>query len=75
MAFATANVVGGYAVTDRMLRMFRPRTAPPAAPPSATVAPPSATAAPPPTSPSSPAAPVKAAPKVAHTAAHRAGGR
>lgn len=25
MAFATANVVGGYAVTDRMLRMFRRR--------------------------------------------------
>jgi proton-translocating NAD(P)+ transhydrogenase subunit alpha len=24
-AFATANVVGGYAVTDRMLKMFRPR--------------------------------------------------
>jgi NAD(P) transhydrogenase subunit alpha len=27
MAFATANVVGGYAVTDRMLRMFRRRPA------------------------------------------------
>jgi proton-translocating NAD(P)+ transhydrogenase subunit alpha len=26
MAFATANVVGGYAVTDRMLQMFRRRT-------------------------------------------------
>ena len=25
MAFATANVVGGYAVTDRMLQMFRAR--------------------------------------------------
>jgi NAD(P) transhydrogenase subunit alpha len=25
MAFATANVVGGYAVTDRMLQMFRRR--------------------------------------------------
>jgi NAD(P) transhydrogenase subunit alpha len=31
MAFAAANVVGGYAVTDRMLQMFRRR--PPAAPP------------------------------------------
>lgn len=31
VAFATANVVGGYAVTDRMLRMFRPRSAPIAA--------------------------------------------
>jgi NAD(P) transhydrogenase subunit alpha len=27
VAFATANVVGGYAVTDRMLKMFRPRSA------------------------------------------------
>jgi H+-translocating NAD(P) transhydrogenase subunit alpha len=27
MAFATANVVGGYAVTGRMLSMFRARTA------------------------------------------------
>jgi NAD(P) transhydrogenase subunit alpha len=27
MAFATMNVVGGYAVTDRMLQMFRTRTA------------------------------------------------
>ncbi len=26
VAFATANVVGGYAVTGRMLRMFRRRT-------------------------------------------------
>ena len=25
MAFATMNVVGGYAVTDRMLQMFRTR--------------------------------------------------
>ena len=31
MAFATANVVGGYAVTDRMLQMFRRRPAPPRA--------------------------------------------
>jgi NAD(P) transhydrogenase subunit alpha len=28
MAFATANVVGGYAVTDRMLQMFRRRPEP-----------------------------------------------
>ncbi|GAA3289458.1 hypothetical protein GCM10020218_058140 [Dactylosporangium vinaceum] len=27
VAFAAANVVGGYVVTDRMLRMFRPRRA------------------------------------------------
>ncbi len=27
MAFATANVVGGYAVTDRMLQMFKARPA------------------------------------------------
>jgi NAD(P) transhydrogenase subunit alpha len=27
MAFATMNVVGGYAVTDRMLQMFRTRPA------------------------------------------------
>jgi NAD(P) transhydrogenase subunit alpha len=27
VAFATANVVGGYAVTARMLRMFQPRAA------------------------------------------------
>ena len=34
MAFATANVVGGYLVTDRMLGMFRRRAAPvPAADP------------------------------------------
>ena len=30
-AFAAMNVVGGYIVTDRMLAMFRPRTAAPAA--------------------------------------------
>ena len=29
MAFAAANVVGGYAVTDRMLQMFRRRPARP----------------------------------------------
>ena len=28
MAFATMNVVGGYAVTDRMLQMFRTRGGP-----------------------------------------------
>ena len=28
-AFAAANVVGGYVVTDRMLQMFRKRPAPP----------------------------------------------
>jgi H+-translocating NAD(P) transhydrogenase subunit alpha len=28
LAFAAANVVGGYAVTDRMLQMFRRRPAP-----------------------------------------------
>ena len=28
VAFATMNVVGGYVVTDRMLQMFRKRTAP-----------------------------------------------
>jgi len=28
-AFAAANVVGGYAVTDRMLEMFKARPAPP----------------------------------------------
>ena len=27
-SFAAMNVVGGYVVTDRMLRMFRPRRAP-----------------------------------------------
>ncbi len=32
MAFAGANVVGGYVVTDRMLQMFKKRTAPAAAP-------------------------------------------
>lgn len=31
-AFASANLVGGYAVTDRMLQMFRPRPAPTARP-------------------------------------------
>lgn len=31
--FASANLVGGYAVTDRMLQMFRPRPAVRAAPP------------------------------------------
>jgi len=31
-AFAAANVVGGYAVTGRMLKMFRKRPAVPAAP-------------------------------------------
>jgi H+-translocating NAD(P) transhydrogenase subunit alpha len=30
--FAAANVVGGYAVTGRMLKMFRRKAAPPAAP-------------------------------------------
>lgn len=30
-AFGAANVVGGYAVTDRMLQMFRKRPAPAAA--------------------------------------------
>lgn len=29
VVFATINVVGGYLVTDRMLRMFKPRTAKP----------------------------------------------
>ena len=31
--FAAANVVGGYAVTGRMLKMFRRKAQPPAAPP------------------------------------------
>jgi NAD(P) transhydrogenase subunit alpha len=31
-AFAAANVVGGYVVTGRMLKMFRKRPAPPAVP-------------------------------------------
>jgi NAD(P) transhydrogenase subunit alpha len=31
--FAAANVVGGYAVTGRMLKMFRRRAQPPAVPP------------------------------------------
>lgn len=35
-AFATANVVGGYVVTDRMLQMFRRRPTPPARPDPAT---------------------------------------
>jgi NAD(P) transhydrogenase subunit alpha len=30
VALATANVVGGFVVTDRMLEMFRPRSGPPA---------------------------------------------
>jgi H+-translocating NAD(P) transhydrogenase subunit alpha len=34
--FAAANVVGGYAVTGRMLKMFRRKAQPPAAPPLAT---------------------------------------
>jgi H+-translocating NAD(P) transhydrogenase subunit alpha len=42
--FAAANVVGGYAVTGRMLKMFR-RKAAPAAVPAAGVAPPAAAAA------------------------------
>jgi H+-translocating NAD(P) transhydrogenase subunit alpha len=36
-AFAAANVVGGYAVTGRMLKMFRKRPAVPAAPSPAAV--------------------------------------
>jgi NAD(P) transhydrogenase subunit alpha len=36
--FAAANVVGGYAVTGRMLKMFRRKAQPPAAPASATPA-------------------------------------
>ncbi|HEY2506863.1 MAG TPA: NAD(P) transhydrogenase subunit alpha [Streptosporangiaceae bacterium] len=32
-AFAAANVVGGYVVTGRMLKMFRKRPSPPVAPP------------------------------------------
>jgi H+-translocating NAD(P) transhydrogenase subunit alpha len=35
--FAAANVVGGYAVTGRMLKMFRRRAQPPAAPAPAAV--------------------------------------
>ena len=42
--FASANLVGGYAVTDRMLQMFRPRAAvrpaPPGEPAAAPAAPP-----------------------------------
>jgi H+-translocating NAD(P) transhydrogenase subunit alpha len=30
VAFASMNVVGGYVVTGRMLKMFRRRTTPPA---------------------------------------------
>jgi proton-translocating NAD(P)+ transhydrogenase subunit alpha len=30
VALATANLVGGFVVTDRMLEMFRPRSGPPA---------------------------------------------
>jgi NAD(P) transhydrogenase subunit alpha len=44
MAFAGANVVGGYVVTDRMLQMFKRRPAAPAAP--ATPAAPAAPATP-----------------------------
>jgi H+-translocating NAD(P) transhydrogenase subunit alpha len=36
--FAAANVVGGYAVTGRMLKMFRKRPAAPAAPAAEAVA-------------------------------------
>ena len=32
LVLATVNVVGGFLVTDRMLEMFRPRAAQPAAP-------------------------------------------
>ncbi len=37
--FAAANVVGGYAVTGRMLKMFRRKAQPPATPAPATPAP------------------------------------
>ena len=37
--FAAANVVGGYAVTGRMLKMFRRKAQPPATPAAATPAP------------------------------------
>ena len=33
VVLATINVVGGFVVTDRMLEMFKPRQAPPNAPP------------------------------------------
>jgi proton-translocating NAD(P)+ transhydrogenase subunit alpha len=36
--FAAANVVGGYAVTGRMLKMFRRKAQPPAVPPAAAAA-------------------------------------
>ena len=49
--FAAANVVGGYAVTGRMLKMFRRKAQPPVTP-----APPPATPA-----PAAPAAPAAAA--------------
>jgi NAD(P) transhydrogenase subunit alpha len=49
--FAAANVVGGYAVTGRMLKMFRRKAQPPAAPASA--------------APAAPAAPAAAAPAAA----------
>jgi len=44
--FAAANVVGGYAVTGRMLKMFRRKAQPPAAPavPAPSAAPPAAPA-------------------------------
>jgi NAD(P) transhydrogenase subunit alpha len=45
MAFAGANVVGGYVVTDRMLQMFKRRTAPAAEKPNDPAADPSAGAA------------------------------
>jgi NAD(P) transhydrogenase subunit alpha len=45
--FAAANVVGGYAVTGRMLKMFRRRAQPPVAqPPAAPAAAPAAAAQP-----------------------------
>ena len=52
--FAAANVVGGYAVTGRMLKMFRRKAQPPAAAASATPAPAAA-------APATPAAPAAAA--------------
>ena len=42
--FAAANVVGGYVVTGRMLKMFRRRTPSPAPPPAPASAPASASA-------------------------------
>jgi H+-translocating NAD(P) transhydrogenase subunit alpha len=41
LAFAAANVVGGYVVTDRMLQMFRRRPAPASLPPESQPGPPS----------------------------------